>query len=127
MLRPIPNAILTDTAVVKVCTGLDVWQNPSEVEYTVKNVHLQSTNEVKKSSDNTEVVLRSILFVDSRKSKPVLQYDALAAQSQKAGKPLRCIVYDATGIKRGDFEVLTVDTVPDVPATRTHHTELGLV
>lgn len=113
--------------VLKVCTGTDLWQNPSWQEYTVKNVHLQNTNEVKKTKDNTEVVLRSVLFIDSRRSSPALDYDALAAQSQKAGRPMRCTVYNAAGEQYGEYEVLTTDPVPDVPATRVHHVELGLV
>ena len=127
MLRPIPQSLLGDIAVIKVCTGIDEWQNAGWQTYTVKNVHLQNTNEVKKTKDNTEVVLRSILFVDGRLSKPTLDYDSLTWQSQKNGKPLRCEVYNAQGEKYGEYEVITVDPVPDVPATRIHHIELGLV
>ena len=112
---------------LKVCTDIDSWQNPVWQEYSVKNVHLQNTNEVKKTKENTEVVLRSVLFIDGRLSQPVLDYDTLAEKSQKAGKPLRCEVYNAQGQKYGEYEVLTVDPCPDVPATRIHHIELGLV
>lgn len=110
-----------------VCNGVDSWQNPDWDTYTVNNVHLQNTNEVKKTKENTEVVLRSVLFIDSRKSTPSLDYAALATQSQEAGKPMRCSVTDALGNNQGEFEILTVDLVPDVPATRIHHVELGLV
>lgn len=127
MLRPIPQSLLGDLAIIKVCTGVDVWQEPTWDKYTVHNVHLQSTNEVKKSKDNTEIVLRSVLFVDGRRSCPPLNYDTLAEKSQKAGRVMRCEVYSRTGQKYGDYEVLTVDPVPDVPAIRVHHIELGLV
>ena len=110
-----------------VCAGIDTWQKPTWDTYVVNNVHLQNTNEVKKTKDNTEVVLRSVLFVDSRKSFPPLDYGALVVQSETAGKPMRCTVTDAQGNKQGDFEILTVDLVPDVPAIRIHHVELGLV
>ena len=110
-----------------VCTGMDVWQSPTWTTYTINNVHLQNTNEVKKSKDNTEIVLRSVLFVDSRRSTPQLDYSALMVQSESAGKPMRCTVTDANGNNQGDFEILTVDLVPDFPATRVHHVELGLV
>ena len=110
-----------------VCTGMDVWQKPAWITYTIKNVHLQNTNEVKKTKDNTEVVLRSVLFVDSRRSTPQLDYGALVTQSETSGKPMRCTVTNAAGEDQGDFEILTVDLVPDVPATRVHHIELGLV
>ena len=127
MLRPIPQSLLGDMMTLKVCIGMDVWQKPSWQDYTVQNVHIQNTNEVKKTKENTEVVLRSILFIDSRRSTPSLDYDSLAEQSQKAGKPLRCVVFKSRGQKYGEYEVLTVDPVPDVPATRIHHIELGLV
>ena len=127
MLRPIPQSLLGDIATIKVCSGVDVWQNPSWQTYTVNNVHLQNTNEVKKSKDNTEVVLRATLFIDSILSQPNLDYAALVDQSEAAGKPMRCVVTDSNGNETGDFEVLIVDLVPDVPATRVHHIELGLV
>ena len=127
MLSPIPNALLVDVMTLSVCTGVDAWQNEKWETFTVNNVHLQNTNEVRKSRENTEVVLRSILFVDCRRSTPQLDYGALAAQSEDAGKPMRCTVTDAQGNKQGDFEILTVDLVDDVPATRIHHIELGLV
>lgn len=127
MLRPIPQSLLGDMMILKVCTGMDVWQKPTWNTYRVEHVHLQSTNEVKKTRDNTEVVLRSVLFIDGKLSQPVLDYDTLAEQSQKAGKPMRCEVYNHAGQKYGDYEILTTDPVPDVPSTRVHHIELGLV
>ncbi len=113
--------------ILKVCTGVDTWQKPTWQEYTVHNVHLQNTNEVRKSKENTEVVLRSVLFIDGRRSKPALDYDSLAAQSQASGKPMRCAVYNYAGNLCGEYEVLTVDPGPDYPDKRVHHTELGLV
>ena len=127
MLRPIPSRLLRDLVTIKVCTGMDAWQNPDWDDYIVSNVHLQNSNEVRKSKDNTEVVLRAILFIDSVRSVPALDYGALMDQSEAAGKPMRCIVQDASGNIFGDFEVILVDLVPDVPATRIHHVELGLV
>lgn len=127
MLRSIPQSLLGDLMVLEVCTGMDTWQNPTWQAYRVVHVHLQNTNEVRKSKENTEVVLRSVLFIDGVRSQPVLDYDALAEQSQAAGKPMRCAVYRADGRKAGEYEVLTVDPVPDVPARRVHHVELGLV
>lgn len=127
MLRPIPSRLLRDLVTIKVCTGMDAWQNPDWDDYIVSNVHLQNSNEVRKSKDNTEVVLRAILFIDSVRSVPALDYGALMDQSEAAGKPMRCIVQDAAGNTSGDFEVVLVDLVPDVPANRIHHVELGLV
>ncbi|HIW40627.1 MAG TPA: hypothetical protein H9743_00510 [Candidatus Mediterraneibacter vanvlietii] len=106
---------------------MDAWQNPTWQEYQVSNVHLQNTNEVKKTKENTEVVLRSILFIDSVRSAPQLDYDALVQQSEAAGKPLRAVATDSNGNQYGEYEVITVDPVPDVPSNRVHHVELGLV
>lgn len=127
MLRPIPQQLLRDLVTIKVCTGMDAWQNPTWEEYQVSNVHLQNTNEVKKTTNNTEVVLRSVLFIDAVRSVPSLDYAALVEQSEAAGKPLRAIVTNSLGQVAGDFEVLTVDLVPDIPSNRVHHIELGLV
>lgn len=127
MLRSIPQQLLHDLVTIKVCVGVDSWQKPVWQEYAVQNVHLQSTNETRKTKDNTEVVLRSVLFIDAKRSTPILDFDALAGQSQENGRMMRAIVYNAQGRQAGDYEVLVVDSVPDVPSTRIHHYELGLV
>lgn len=127
MLRPIPSKLLRDSMTLNVCTGVDAWQKPAWQPYEVQNVHIQNTNEAKKTSDNTEVVLRAVIFVDTVRSTPALNYEALCRQSQAAGKPMRATVQDANGNDLGNFEILTVDPVPDVPDTRVHHIELGCV
>lgn len=127
MLQPIPSRLLRDSLTLRVCTGIDGWQNPTWQEYSVANVHVQNTNEVKKTTDNTEVVLRSVIFVDTVRSQPTLDYQLLCDQSQAAGRPMRAVAYDFNGNTLGEFEVLTVDPIPDVPDTRIHHIELGVV
>lgn len=127
MLRPIPSQLLRDSMTLNVCTGVDAWQKPTWQPYEVQNIHVQNTNETKKTADNTEVVLRAVIFVDTVRSTPALNYEALCQQSQAAGKPMRATVQDANGNDLGDFEILTVDPVPDVPDTRVHHIELGCV
>ena len=127
MLGPIPQSLLVDSVTIKVCNSVDAWQNPTWDEYQVSNVHLQDTNEVRKTKENTEVLLRSILFIDAQNSTPELDYRALASQSEAAGKPLRAVVSSFDGTLLGEFEVLSVDVLPDVPAIRVHHIELGMV
>lgn len=112
---------------LQVCTSVDAWDNPTWDEISVSNVHIQNTNEVRKSTDNTEVVLRSVIFIDPVRSSPSLNYEALCQQSLAAGKPMRAIVQDASGNQLGNYEILIVDPVPDVPDTRVHHIELGCV
>jgi len=93
----------------------------------VNHVHLQSESAISKGPDNTEVLLRGILFVDARRSTPVLDLYALQKQALEAGDTMRAVVTDASGTEIGDYAVLVVDDLPDVPATRRHHWELGLV
>ena len=126
-LAPIPARMLHDTVVFSVVTGMDRYQTKPYTEYTVRNVHLQSSNDVRKGSDNTEVQLRGILFVDARRSLPVLDLYALQQQSLQAGDTMRAKVCDASGNEVGDYAVLMVDDLPDVPATRRHHWELELI
>jgi hypothetical protein len=40
---------------------------------------------------------------------------------------MRAEVYDASGKLQGNYAVLIVNGLPDVPATRVHHWELSLV
>ena len=127
MLAPIPSRMLHDTATFKVCTGMDRYQNKTYDEYTVNNVHLQSSNEVRKGPKDTEVQLKGILFVDARKSTPILDLYDLQQASLLKGDTMRCIVTDASGAVTGDYAVLVIDDLPDVPANRRHHWELGLI
>lgn len=106
---------------------MDRYQNPVFADTTVSHVHLQNTNELRKSTNNTEVVLRSILFIDSQLSTPKLDYDALVTSSQANGLQMRCKVYDKSGNLYGDYAVQTCDPIPNYPSTRLHHVELGLV
>lgn len=120
MLRPIPAQILKSTATVKVCTGVDMYQNQTYEEYTVKRVHLQPTNEVRKAQTDTEAVLRSILFVDARISTPALDWCALFQSAHDNAGDMRVIV-------RGvEYTVFSVDELRD-DTDGLHHWEVGLV
>ena len=126
-LSPIPSRMLHDTVVLKVCTGMDRYQKKTYADYTINNVHLQSDNTSIKKANDTEVQLKGILFVDARKSTPALDLNALQDASLQAGDTMRAVVTDASGKPAGEYAVLVVDSLPDVPATRVHHYELGLV
>lgn len=120
MLRPIPAKILKTTATVKVCTGVDMYQKQTFDEYTVKRTHLQPTNEIRKTQDNTDIVLRSILFVDAHTSTPVLDWCALLHAAHDAEGDMKVIV-------RGtEYTVLSVDELRD-DTDNIHHWEVGLV
>lgn len=120
MLKPIPSKILKSTATVKVCSGADLYQNQEYTEYTVKNVHLQPTNEVRKTADNTEVVLRSILFVDAHTSTPALDWYALLMTAHSNRGDMRVVVRDR------EYTVIGVDELRD-DTDKLHHWEVALV
>ena len=126
-LAPIPSRMLHDTATFKVVTGMDRYQQKTYDEYTVSNVHLQSNSDAVKRANDTEVQLKGILFVDARRSLPALDLNALQQTSLANGDTMRVTVTDASGNNAGNYAVLVVDSLPDVPATRVHHYELGLV
>ena len=126
-LAPIPSRMLHDTVILKVCTGMDRYQKKTYDEYTINNVHLQSNSDTVKKANDTEVQLKGILFVDGRKSLPAYDLNALQDQSLANGDTMRAVVTDAAGNDAGDYAVLVVDSLPDVPATRIHHYELGLI
>ena len=127
MLSPIPWSMLHDTAEFLVVTGMDRYQNKVYEKYTVKNVHIQSSNDVYKRANDTEVQLKGTLFVDARRSTPALDLYALQTASLCNGDTMRCIVTDASGATVGDYAVLVVDDLPNVPANTRHHWELGLI
>ena len=119
MLRPIPAKIMQSEATVKACTGLDMYQDPTYTEYTVKKVHLQPTNEIRKTADNTDCTLRSILFVDKRHSTPTLDWWGLFQTAHEMGGDVKVIV-------RGvEYTVFSVDELRD-DTDLFHHWEIGL-
>ena len=120
MLKPIPSKILRSTATVKVCSGVDRYQNQTYTEYTVKKVHLQPTNEIRKTQDNTDITLRSILFVDAHTSAPFLDWCALLQTAHVNLGDMRVTV-------RGEvYTVIGVDELRD-DTDNLHHWEVSLV
>lgn len=120
MLKPIPSKILRSTATVKVCTGVDRYQNQRYTNYTVKRVHLQPTNEIRKTESNTDCTLRAILFVDYRTSTPALDWCGLLRTAHAIGGDMRIIV-------RGtEYTAIGVDELMD-DTDNLHHWEISLV
>ena len=120
MLRPIPAKIMRSTVTVKACTGLDRYQNQTFAEYTVKGVHLQPTNEVRKTPENTECNLRSILFADRRHSTHLDWWGIFNTAHEISGDVK---VIDKKG---QEFTVALVDELKD-DTDCFHHWEIGLV
>lgn len=119
MLKPIPRKILRSTATVSVCNGTDLYQNQTYATYTVRNVHLQPTERIVKSVDNTDQQLSSVLFVDVRHSSPALNWAKLLHDAHKLGGDMRVVV---RGI---EYTVATADGLRD-DTDRLHHWEIGL-
>lgn len=119
MLRPIPAKILRSTATVKVCNGVDMYQNQTYTTYTVRKVHLQPTERIVKTVSNTDQQLSSILFVDVRHSSPALNWAALLHEAHDKGGDVRVTV---RGI---EYTVATADGLRD-DTDRLHHWEIGL-
>ena len=109
-----------DVATLNVVTGIDEWQKQTAQTYSLTKVHIQNTNEVKRTAENTEVVLRSILFYDCRLSRPSLNLWELNNQSLQNGARMSLIYQGQT------YTVQTCDLVPD-DTGNPHHYELGLV
>lgn len=119
-MRPIPSQILSDTAIIKIPASLDVWQNVTYIEQMQSHVHIQPSNEVRKTQDNTDVVLRAILFVDARLSTPFLDWAALIASAEAVGGDIKVIVNGT------EYTVQLVETIPNDKGT-LHHYEVGLI
>ena len=119
MLRPIPARILRSTATVNVCSGTDTYQNQTYTTYTVKRVHLQPTERIAKTKDNTDLQLNSVLFVDARISRPALNWRELLESAHDKGGDMRVTIRGVT------YTVATADGLRD-DTDRLHHWEIGL-
>lgn len=121
MLKPIPAKMLHHSVVFRIVAGTDVWQNPQVQEVTASKVCMQPSSETRRTAQNTEVVLRSMLFVDARLSRPIgIDPAALKVQSEQNGAPLTCTFNGQS------YTVHTVETLYDDEG-RLHHYEVGLV
>ena len=119
MLRPIPAQILRSTATVEVCNGVDMYQKQSFDTYTVEHVHLQPTDRITKTLTNTDHELKSILFVDVRRSTPALDWHQLLETAHENSGDMFVTV---RGVK---YTVLSVDGLRD-DTDMLHHWEIGL-
>lgn len=119
MLPPIPERILRSTATVKVCTGVDEYQNQTYTTYTVHHVHIQPEERITKTVGNTQIQLTGILYVDLRHSFPALDWRKLLQQAHDKGGDMRVII-------RGvEYTVATADGLRDDTDT-LHHWEIGV-
>ena len=107
------------TVTVKACTGVDRYQKQTFDTYTVKHVHLQPTNEIRKTANNTDCTLRSIIFADRQHSTPLDWWTIFKTAHETGG--------DVYVICRGEeYTVQSVDALRD-DTDCFHHWEIGLV
>ena len=125
MLNPIPSVMLKDSAVFHVPVSVDEYQKPIYEDFEVNHVHIQPTNKIKASAQNEEYTLRAILYVDAKRSSPVYDYRSLMATAESVGAQITVTVTSAGS--SAEYTVDAIDALPDVPATRIHHTEIELV
>ena len=120
MLRPIPARILRSTAQVKVCTSVDLYQNQVYGQnYTVQHVHIQPTERIMKTTNNTNQQLSAVLFVDIRHSSPRLNWAELLQSAHEKGGDVRVIV-------RGfEYTVAAADLLRN-DTDQPHHWEISL-
>ena len=118
MLKPIPAKIMRSEVTVHACTGVDRYQKPSYTDYTIKHVHLQPTNEIRKTADNTDCTLRSILFADRQHSTQLDWWQVFNTAHSIGG--------DVKVVCRGEeYTVFSVDALRD-DTDCFHHWEIGL-
>lgn len=126
MLKPIPRKILTDTMTFKAPTGFNVYQEAQYEEFTIEHVHMQNVNDIKFATDNTEVTLSAIIYVDARLSKPRLDYSKMEYEAERIGGTCKATITHRRGAEPGEFTVKTVEAVPDDTGV-VHHYEIGVV
>lgn len=119
MLKPIPARILRSTATVEVCSGVDIYQRQTFTTYTVNRVHLQPTERIIKTKDNTDQQLKSVLFVDVRHSTPALNWAQLLHDAHANGGDVYVTV---RGFR---YTVAAADGLRD-DTDKLHHWEIGL-
>lgn len=121
MLRSIPSKILKHTVTLNICTGVDRYQKPTSEQQEIRHCVMQPTNETRRTTSNTEVVLRGLMFADAKRTLPVgYDFEAAKKASEAAGYPLT-LTFNGQ-----EFTVETVETLYDDEGL-LHHYELGLI
>lgn len=131
-LAPIPASLCKHKATFKVYAPTsDVQKRYQEFGYQplqeMENVHVQLHTTILKGLDNTEVQLKGTIFIDPTRTEGANYLPRMQRQSLLNGKPMRVMISAPGDIAVGDYEVLEIDALPDVPSDRIHHYEVLLV
>lgn len=113
MARKPPSHLYGHSITLRVCTGVDTFQNPLWREYAVEHVNLQASTGTTVTAANTDASMRSLMFVDSLYSSPSLDWFALKAESEAAGKRLQVLhgneVYTVEAVLKIEDEYCRID------------------
>lgn len=107
MGRKPPSHLYGHSITLRVCTGVDTFQNPTWREYSVSGVNVQESTGTVVTAANTDASRRSLMFVDSLYSVPQLDWMRLKHESEDAGKRMQVVHKDEVYI------VEAVDRVED--------------
>ena len=82
MGRKPPSHLYGHSITLRVCTGVDTFQNPTWREYAVTGVNVQESTGTVVTAANTDASRRSLMFVDSLYT--AMEKDA--AQARERGR-----------------------------------------
>jgi hypothetical protein len=125
-IKRFPRRIFRDSITLLVPSSFDSYQQPTNTNKMINNVHVQADNRTHKTGDNTEVQLKGRVWVYPPYSTPMYDLEALQAQTQALGGVLTCKITDKAGRTSGPYTILEVNAYPD-DEDNLHHYELGLV
>lgn len=119
-MKPIPARFMMQSASLVVPASVDKWGNKTSTTYMLKRVHIQPSSEVRKTNNNTDIALKSMMFVDTKTSTPKLDWMVLQKTALETGKELQVIANCMT------YTVKTIDML-SIDGVHVHHYEVGLV
>ena len=120
MARKPPPYIYGHDVTLRVCVGVDLFQNPLWEDHEISGVNLQASSGTVLTALNVDASKRSLMFVDSLYSSPQLDWLKLKRESENAGKRMQIVHGDAV------YNVEAVDRIED-QFCRLDHWEVELV
>ena len=109
-MRSIPKRVLIHNATLNSTTSKDFWQNPTSDPISLNFVRFEPTDKLVNTSDNQEQQLVSIMFFDTRNSRPL---------NQEFNKNDTIVFNNKT------YTVIQIDELYD--GAKLHHLEIGLI